>query len=155
MDSYSTTGDDAGSDHILRLCIPPDARFVHNVRDSLTEFAALHRVAAHDLEMLLFAVGEALANAVEHAGSTHDIEVQCRIDDREIVAIVIDDGCGMDRLIVGSSILPLPEPMSEGGRGIPIMQRCTDIFSIRPLPGGGTGVVLGLLRRVQENSAAS
>lgn len=147
-------GGDPGSDRILRLRIPPDARFVHKVRDSLVQFAALHRVVACDLEMFLLAVGEALANAVEHAGSVHDIEVQCRIDDREIVAIVIDSGCGMNRLIADGSVPPLPEPMCEGGRGIPIMQRCTDIFSIRPLPGGGTGVVLGLLRRVQENPAA-
>ena len=68
---------------------------------------------------------------------------------------VIDGGRGVTRGGADGIIAPLPEPMAEGGRGIPIMQRCTDMFSMRALPGGGTGVVLGLLRRIQENHAAS
>ncbi len=47
--------------------------------------------------------------------------------------------------------MPMAAPMAEGGRGIPIMQRCTDMFAIRPLPGGGTGVVLGLLRQFRKS----
>jgi serine/threonine-protein kinase RsbW len=128
---------------------------VRNVRKELIAFARQHGVASSDLDTLLIAVGEALANAVEHAGSHHDVEVQCRIDDREIVATVIDGGRGVTRGGADGIIAPLPEPMAEGGRGIPIMQRCTDMFSMRALPGGGTGVVLGLLRRIQENHAAS
>lgn len=145
-------GNDAPSDRMLRLCIPPDPRFVRDVREALEGFTLRHNVTARDTEMLLFAVGEALANAVEHADSKHDIEVQCRVDENEVVATIIDSGRGIGRSLAGD-ILPLPEPLAEGGRGIPIMQRCTDIFAIRRLPGGGTAVVLGLLRRVQENSA--
>lgn len=104
--------------------------------------------------MLLLAVGEAMANAVEHSKATHDIEVQCRVDDRKVIATVIDSGRGVERSKM-DHILPLPDPLAEGGRGIPIMQRCTDMFSIRRLPGGGTGVVLGLLRRIEGNHLAS
>ena len=137
------------SDRVLRLCVPPDARYVPQVRRALGSFAHRHKVAERDIDTLLLAVGEAMANAVEHSDSTHDIEVQCRVDDREITATVIDSGRGVERS-TGDRFLPLPEPLSERGRGIPIMQRCTDMFSMRPLPGGGTGVVLGLLRHVQE-----
>ncbi|HEY9086041.1 MAG TPA: ATP-binding protein [Candidatus Tyrphobacter sp.] len=151
----SAPGTSGGSDRVLRLVIPSDARFVRKVRKELIAFARRHRVASSDLDTLLLAVGEALANAVEHAGSAHDIEVQCRVDDREIVATIIDSGRGVGRTLADDIIAPLPEPMAEGGRGIPIMQRCTDMFSIRSLPGGGTGVVLGLLRHIQENHAAS
>jgi serine/threonine-protein kinase RsbW len=104
------------------------------------------------MEKLLLAVGEAVANAVEHADSTHDIEVQCRIDDREIVATIIDSGRGVERPVADDTIMPMADPMAEGGRGIPIMQRCTDMFAIRPLPGGGTGVVLGLLRQFRKSA---
>lgn len=137
---------------MFRLCVPPDARYVANVRQALVAFGERHRVASHELEKLLLAVGEAMANAVEHAGSTHDIEVQCRVDDREIVATIIDSGRGVDRPVADDTIMPMADPMSEGGRGIPIMQRCTDIFAIRPLPGGGTGVVLGLLRQFRKSA---
>ncbi len=142
------------SDRVLRVCIPPNARHVPDVRKTLAGFARRHHVAERDLDTLLLAVGEALANAVEHSDTAHDVEIQCRIDEREIIATIIDSGRGVDSC-AADRILPLPEPTSEGGRGIPIMQRCTDMFSLRRLPGGGTAVVLGLLRRIQENGSAS
>ena len=142
------------SDHVLRLTLPPDARHVPTIRRELERFALGHSVAKGDLQTLLLAVGEALANAVEHSDATHDIELQCRIDERKIIATIIDSGRGVERS-KSDRILPLPEPLSERGRGIPIMQRCTDMFSIRRLPGGGTGVVLGLLRRLERNHLAS
>ncbi len=144
----------ATGDHVLRLCVPPDPEHVPTVRREIERFTRKHRVAGADVETLLLAVGEAMANAVEHSESTHDIEVQCRVDDRKIIATIIDSGRGVDRSKI-DRILPLPELMSERGRGIPIMQRCTDMFSIRRLPGGGTGVVLGLLRRLEGNHVAS
>jgi anti-sigma regulatory factor (Ser/Thr protein kinase) len=118
----------------------------------LVDFGEKHRITPSEIAMLLLAVGEAVANAVEHAETTHDIEVQCRIDDREIVATVIDSGRGVRRSLADDTIMPLPEPLAERGRGIPIMQRCTDMFSIRPLPGGGTGVVLGILRQFRKSA---
>ncbi len=134
----------------MRLSLPSDACHVPTVRREIEAFGRAHDVALSDLSTLLCAVGEAVANAVEHSGA-RDIEVQCRIDDRKIIATVIDTGRGVERS-KADRILPLPEPMSEHGRGIPIMQRCTDMFSIRRLPGGGTGVVLGLLRRPHQGN---
>lgn len=139
---------------MFRASVPPDAQYVPTVRRQIEDFTRERRVSQVDIEALVLAVGEALANAVEHSDATHDIEVQCRVDDRKIIATVIDSGRGVERS-KSDRILPLPEPMSERGRGIPIMQRCTDMFSIRRLPGGGTGVVLGLLRRIEGNHATS
>lgn len=148
----SASGHDGTSDHVLRLCVPPLASNAGTVRHALIDFGEKHGVDRHEIEMLVFAVGEAIANAVEHSDATADIEVQCRIDDREIVATIIDSGRGVRKLMADDTIMPLPEPLAEGGRGIPIMQRCTDMFSIRPLPGGGTGVVLGLLRSFRKSA---
>jgi serine/threonine-protein kinase RsbW len=148
----SFAGQDAASDHVLRLCVPPLASNAGMVRHALMDFGDKHGVDRLDMEMLVFAVGEAIANAVEHADATADIEVQCRIDDTEIVATIIDSGRGVHEPVADDTIMPLPEPMAEGGRGIPMMQRCTDMFSIRPLPGGGTGVVLGLLRHFRKSA---
>ena len=111
------------------------------------------------LEALLFAVGEALANAIEHAKSARDIEVIATIDDEHILASIIDFGCGLPA--VPADEAPLPSAFAERGRGIPIMQRCTDLFSVESRPGAGTVVTLGRYRRdqssagSQETSAAS
>ena len=129
----------------LRLEIPPAARHASTVRDALIGFAQLHGVAQADLDSLLFAVGEALANAVEHAASTADITVHCSIDDGEIIAQVVDAGRGI--AVIPQGTVPLPAAMSERGRGIPIMQRCTDSFSIESAPGRGTVITLRLRRR--------
>lgn len=139
----------------LRLRVPPDARFARTVRDGLIGFAKLHEIPGQELESLLFAVGEALANAIEHSSSSAEIEVLFSIDDREIVATVIDSGSGLIETPPG--VAPLPSVLDERGRGIPIMQRCTDIFAVDALPGRGTVVTLGRYRRdaQPQNPSAS
>ena len=95
------------------------------------------------------AVGEALANAIEHSGSSEVIEVRCQIQDDKIIATVIDSGRGFETPPVPEK--PIPDAFSERGRGLPIMQRCTDIFAVRSVPGKGTAVVLGRYLREPAN----
>ena len=132
----------------LHLRIPPDPRYARTVRDALVGFALLHDIPESDLEALLFAVGEALANAMEHALSGKDIEVFAEVDDERFVATVVDYGRGFTS--VPHEREPLPSPTAERGRGIPIMQRCTDFFDVRSEPGNGTAVVLGRFRRSRD-----
>ena len=123
----------------LKVRIPPNARYGKSVRDRIITFANNYQISRHDLEPFIFAVGEALANAIEHSGSDDIIEVRCQIEGGKIIATVIDSGKGF-----ATDTLPrLPDEFSERGRGLPIMQRCTDIFSVRSVPGKGTAVVLG------------
>ncbi|MHB8147609.1 MAG: ATP-binding protein [Vulcanimicrobiaceae bacterium] len=128
----------------LHLVVPSEARYSRTVRDAIIGFADLHCVAAEDLESLLFAVGEALANAIEHASSRDDIEVTCEVDHEQIVATVMDRGSGYGTIPEG--LVPLPDDLSERGRGIPIMQRCTDFFDVLSLE-RGTAVRLGRFRK--------
>jgi anti-sigma regulatory factor (Ser/Thr protein kinase) len=121
--------------------IPPNARFGKSVRDEVITFANRHRIGRQDLDEFIFAVGEALANAIEHSGSSDIIEVRCQIEGDKIIATVIDSGRGFETQRVPEK--PLPDALSERGRGLPIMQRCTDIFAVRSVPGKGTAVVLG------------
>jgi anti-sigma regulatory factor (Ser/Thr protein kinase) len=129
----------------LHLRLPPLPRSARAGRDALAALAAFHDVASIDIEGLTFALGEALANAIEHAGSDAEIEVCVTIDARAIVATVRDQGRGF--VDTPCEVLPFPELSAEGGRGFPIMQRCTDFFEVRSLPGDGTVVTLGRLRR--------
>ena len=128
----------------LVLKIPPLPRYVRSARGALHAFGEFHQVSPRDLENLTFALGEALANAIEHAGTQSDIAVGFQIDEREIVATVSDRGRGLDDPPPSNSTMPAD--LTETGRGFAIMQRCTDFFSIRTSPGEGTVVTMGRYR---------
>ncbi|HTU70794.1 MAG TPA: ATP-binding protein [Candidatus Baltobacteraceae bacterium] len=129
----------------LHVRIPPDARHARTVRDALATFSSLHGVTKADMEATIFAVGEALANAIEHGGSSTDIDVTIEIDAHLISARIEDHGRGFPDAPVGRA--PLPEALTEHGRGIPIMQRCMDSCDVESMPGRGTTVTLSRFRR--------
>lgn len=137
-------GKSATSSFSLQLMIPPLPRYVRSARGALHAFAGYHHVAPRDLESLTFALGEALANAIEHAGTQNDIAVGFQIDDSSIVATVSDHGRGLDE--VPTSNVPLPADLTETGRGFAIIQRCTDFYDVRTAPGEGTVVTMGRFR---------
>ncbi|HEY1429351.1 MAG TPA: ATP-binding protein [Candidatus Tumulicola sp.] len=130
----------------LQLRLPPLPRSARTGRDAFAALARFHDVAPSDIESLTFALGEALANAIEHAACDAEIEVSVTIDSRTIVATVRDRGRGIARPPNDGS-LPFPDITAEGGRGFPIMQRCTDFFEVWTTPGDGTVVTLGRRRR--------
>lgn len=143
------------SGRTLKVRIPPNARFSRNARAELLAFANRSNIRQEDLEDFVFAVGEALANAIEHSRTSDVIELRCQIEDDKIVATIIDSGTGFR-----SDGLPpanLPDAFEERGRGLPIMRRCSDIFAVHSVPGRGTAVVLGryLRRKDQETELAS
>jgi anti-sigma regulatory factor (Ser/Thr protein kinase) len=125
----------------LRLRIPPNARFGRLVRRQVLAFASQFRISHVDLEEFIFAIGEALANAIEHSHSNDVIEVRCHIEDDKILATIVDSGTGFTSDPIESA--KLPEIMEERGRGLPIMRCCSDIFALHSVPGHGTAVVVG------------
>jgi anti-sigma regulatory factor (Ser/Thr protein kinase) len=143
----------------LHVRIPPDGRHARTVRDALIAFSSLHGVGEGDLEALLFSVGEALANAIEHGAPSEDIDVMVEIDHDVISARVADYGMGFAKS--PPAVAPLPTGLTERGRGIPIMQRCADRFEVESMPGSGTVVTLVRYRRrrsgeeLQEHHTAS
>ena len=128
----------------MHLSVPPLPRYARSARTALSDFARDHHVASLDIENLTFALGEALANAIEHAGTHNDIDVGMSIDENKIIATVVDRGRGCPETPRG--MVPLPADVAEAGRGFAIMQRCTDYFDVRSIPGGGTVVTLGRYR---------
>ncbi|HKE36291.1 MAG TPA: ATP-binding protein [Candidatus Baltobacteraceae bacterium] len=129
----------------LQLRIPPLPRYVRSARGALQAFATYHHVEPRDLENLTFALGEALANAIEHAQTHDDIAVAFRIDDSAVVATVSDQGRGLPEPAPHAA--EMPRDLTETGRGFAIMQRCTDFFDIRSTPGEGTVITMGRYRR--------
>jgi len=134
------------SDPILHLEIPPQPHLSRLVRERVIAFAAEHGVGEEDLANFLTALGEAVANAIEHARTTEQIRIECRISAESIVAVVADDGVGFDRSVAVAA--ELPDPTAERGRGLPLMRRCSDIFDVKSTPGSGTAIKVGrFLRR--------
>lgn len=150
-------GGAASRGQTLKVRIPPNARLGRNVRQEVLSFAGKFEISRDELEEFIFAVGEALANAIEHSRSSDVIEVRCQVEDDKILATVIDSGSGFKADTLPS--IALPDALTERGRGLPIMRRCTDIFAVHSVPGRGTAVVLGrYLRRktdTQETGASS
>lgn len=145
------SGGDAG---VLRLRIPPNPRFGKAVRNDVLAHVARFGVQPAVLEDFLFAVGEGLANAVEHSGTGDVIDVRCKVDSEKIVVTIVDSGRGFARKPGDET---LPEGFAERGRGIPIMRSCSDIFAVHSIPGRGTAIVIGryIRPRPEETSVAS
>jgi anti-sigma regulatory factor (Ser/Thr protein kinase) len=127
----------------LRLSVPPDPRLGVYVRREVLAFAEAHGIADEDVIDFVSAIGEALANAIEHARTQEPIEITAWLlgEDR-LLASVLDKGVGF-KLAERAHALVLPDAYAERGRGLPIMRECADVFSVRSAPGRGTHVTLG------------
>lgn len=123
------------------------------MRERIAAFAANHQIPELIAEEFVSAVAEALANAVEHARSAH-ITTSCwMVGDDQLIATVVDDGVGFEPETIMSDG-HLPDPLAERGRGVPIMRKYTDLFSVRSSPGKGTAVTLGRDLRSARSRAA-
>lgn len=131
----------ATRDAVLDFRVPPQPHLSRVVREGVTDFARAHDVGEDDLAHFLTALGEAIANAIEHSRANRSIEIEVRVGDDRILATIQDSGIGFDTDRVTKSTLP--EPTAERGRGLPIMRSCSDIFAITSELGKGTCVVLG------------
>jgi anti-sigma regulatory factor (Ser/Thr protein kinase) len=125
----------------LCLRVPADPRLGGYVRQEVMAFAELQGIADADVADFIAAVGEALANAIEHAHTVEPIEVSVWLLDDRLYASVCDRGVGFlpnERTVAQH----LPDAFAERGRGLPIMRRFTDVFNVRSAPGQGTRVTL-------------
>jgi anti-sigma regulatory factor (Ser/Thr protein kinase) len=96
-------------------------------------------MTAQTQENFITAIGEAFANAIEHAGGTADVEIAIERRDTHLVATIRDHGRGIDASCISAT---LPSVTTERGRGIPLMRQCSDSMSIQNPSDGGTLVVL-------------
>lgn len=127
----------------LRLCVLPDPKVGGYVRQAIIAFADAQGIRHDEVINFVAAVGEALANAIEHSHTQEPIEIAAwTLGDDRLFASVRDRGVGF---AAGEGTLKpaLPEGFAERGRGLPIMRKCTDVFSVRTAPGQGTRVTLG------------
>ena len=141
------------ADAVLDFRVPPKPHLSRVVREGVTDFACAHGIDGDDLAHFLTALGEALANAIEHARADGPISIEIRVSHDRIVGTVQDNGIGFAAAATTIANVALPSVDSERGRGLPIMRRCCDIFAITSEPGRGTAVVIG--RYIRKNPTAT
>jgi anti-sigma regulatory factor (Ser/Thr protein kinase) len=88
---------------------------------------------------LLIALGEAVANAIEHGASNKDITVKVVSLPSYVEVTVEDQGPGFSPNV--PVIKSLPSVDSERGRGFPIIASCTDSLEIETNLGVGTRLI--------------
>lgn len=139
---------------LLDVRVAPSAWNARKVRNHLVQIGATLELQPERLEEFVTAVGEAFANAVEHAGSPDPIRIAVKLDYRHrLFASIRDRGRGIDAMEVNRT---LPPVRAERGRGIPLMRRCSTLLKISSPRGGGTLVELrwdGDYRRVSPARA--
>jgi anti-sigma regulatory factor (Ser/Thr protein kinase) len=139
------SGPDA--DSLLNIKIPADPKFSRLVRERIASYASKQDLSTEAVREFVTAIGEAVANAIEHSRSD-TIEITCWVDGNdELVASISDSGLGFSGM---AESVPLPPPHAERGRGLPLMRRYTDLFSIETEPGRGTRVLLGRKLHVRK-----
>ncbi len=108
----------------LEIRLPAVPANLRVIRERMRAWMPAAAIDAATLEDLLLAVGEAAANAVEHAGPNGgrdvDLEVTARIEQSTLTTVVADSGRWRP---------PQPSPHNRG-RGIPLMQALADRVTI-------------------------
>ena len=125
---------------LLDVRIAPSAWNARTVREHLIRIASTIEMNPKSLEDFVTAIGEAFANAVEHAHTTTPIEIVVKSGrNGQLTASVRDRGCGIDERAIRQA---LPPAGAERGRGIPLMRRCSSSVRISAPRDGGTLVAL-------------
>jgi anti-sigma regulatory factor (Ser/Thr protein kinase) len=126
------------------LRVPADLAVVTFVRSALACVLAREEWPADGAGRVLLASTEAVTNAIEHGSPFGGaVEVDLTVTAERAEVRVVDQGRpGMPRPVLPADA---PPPTSPRGRGLIIISRLADDFSLRP-SGVGTEVAAGFLR---------
>ena len=126
----------------LSLSLPRDHATVPLTRRVLDAALAVFSVTRDCRDDIGLAVGEACANAVQHAYGA-DYEVTVTIQEDRCIIDVVDEGLGID-----DTVMAEPAPDAETGRGLRIIHALADMVELRrSRPGGVALRIVKLLTR--------
>lgn len=131
----------AGHFGVRELRLPAKASELGRAREYANQAAATFGFGAEDRFEFVFAVNEAVTNAIMHGAADEAGTIGLRIvaDDQRLLLDVCDRGHFLARP-------PVEEPLAEHGRGFPLMAKFVDDLEVRSGP-EGTTVRLGKRRR--------
>jgi serine/threonine-protein kinase RsbW len=113
----------------LSLSLPRDRTTVPLTRRVLDAALAVFSVTKDCREDIGLAVGEACANAVQHAETGADYEVTVTIHEDRCIIDVVDDGVGLQNAAAG--LADDVSPDAESGRGLKIIHALADMVELR------------------------
>jgi serine/threonine-protein kinase RsbW len=110
------------------MSIPSDFKYLGAVDAAIQDLAREFAISENSINDISTALIEACSNAIEHGnkfGKNKRVRVVLGFNGASVTARVYDEGSGFDYEEVLSRAAP-PDPMSERGRGLVIMQAFTD-----------------------------
>lgn len=133
----------------LSLSLPRDRSTVPSTRRVLDAALVVFSVTKDCRDDIGLAVGEACANAVQHAEVGADYHVSVTILDDRCVIDVVDEGAGLE-----STETPEAGPHDEAGRGLRIIRALVDAVELRRVHNRGFGLrIIKVLTRSRPAQA--
>jgi serine/threonine-protein kinase RsbW len=126
-----------------RLSLPRRSTSVTYARHVLEALLTWSQVADQCREKLALLITEACTNAVVHAAGGADMEVDITIDPHECV---LEVGNRYGALAQGELAAAIPDPLAEGGRGLPLISAIAD--SARFISARPGWIVLRMVKRL-------
>jgi serine/threonine-protein kinase RsbW len=136
----------------LALSLPRDRATVPLTRRVLDSALSVLDITKDCREDIGLAVGEACANAVQHALQGSEYGVTVTIHDDRCVIDVVDDGTA-ENLASTAAAAPDPGPEDETGRGLRIIRALADVVEFRRRARGGVALrIVKTLTRVPRTA---
>jgi serine/threonine-protein kinase RsbW len=133
----------------LTLALPRDRSTVPLTRRVLDAALAVFSVTKACRDDIGLVIGEACANAVEHAEFGADYHVTVIIEEDRCVIDVVDEGTGL-----ASTDTPAAGPYDEAGRGLRIIRALADAVELRRDHHRGAGLrIIKMLTRTLPATA--
>ena len=117
----------------MTMSLPRQSSSVTRARRVLTTLLSLTDADDEIRGHLAVLISEACANAVVHADTGSTVDITIVIDDHDCVMEVGNSGTSPD----GAGLrAQLPEPLTIGGRGLPLIAALADTAAFTPGPAG-------------------
>jgi serine/threonine-protein kinase RsbW len=123
----------------LALSLPRDRATVPLTRRVLDSALTVLDITEDCRDDIGLAIGEACANAVQHAKQGTEYGVTVTIHDDQCVIDVVDDGAA-DNAPATVSAVPEADPDDETGRGLRIIRALSDAVELRRRSRGGVAL---------------
>ena len=121
----------------LAFTVPRAVTTLPTVRSLLDAALTLVGAAEGCRGELAVALTEACTNAIVHAYGSAGYTVGVTLSGGTCVIDVRDTGVGLDPLAHDDDV---PDRLTDGGRGLLLMRRCTDTLELRPVRPHGLAV---------------
>jgi len=117
----------------MTASLPRKPTSVTRARNILATLLSLTDATEQSRGHLAILISEACANAVTHAAPSSTIEITITIDDHQCTLEVANAGFNRH----GSHLAAdLPDPLTVGGRGLPLIAALADTAAFIPTPHG-------------------